>query len=456
MACEDGCHLDCEGHVRRDMLKVGVLGLFGLGLHDLFWMKQAQAEMAAAEKVSAAKEGRAPVKAAPSDGSADQVILIWTAGGMSHIDTLDPKPEAPDNIRGGYRAIATKAPGMQLAEPFVNLAKVAGDVCLIRSMTTNEGAHERGTHYMMTGFPPLPGFGVPSYGSVVAKLMTKRGALPPYIAVPSPVLYGGAGFLGAALDPFSPGGDPGQAGFRVRDLQPEGNLTFERVDRRRTLREAVDASFKQYEASSDAARTVDQFYQAAYGVISSTEARAAFDLTKEPAAMRERYGRDSFGQSLLLSRRLIEAGVRFVTVQNGGWDMHQQVMRNMAGKLPALDRSLAALLGDLKERGLLQRTVVLMMGEFGRTPHINENAGRDHYPTVFSLLAAGGGFQGGVVVGASDKQGTEVADRPVTPPDLSATLYSCLGLDYSTELHSPAGIRILLSRGGTPISEALA
>jgi hypothetical protein len=455
MTLDSDCHLDCEGHVRRDMIKAGVLGLFGLSMADLFAGRAAAAE-AAANPAGPSKVACNSGQSTNSDASADQVILIWTGGGMSHLDSFDPKPAAPTAVRGGFKAIGTKTAGMQLAEPLTKLAQVSNDFCLLRAMTSNEGAHERGTHYMMTGFPPLPGFGVPSYGSVVAKMMAKRGALPPYIAVPSPVMYGGAGFLGAALDPFSPGGDPGNAGFKVRDLEPEGGLTYERVDRRRSLRQAVDASFKKYEASSDAAKSVDQFYQAAYDVISSKEARAAFDLRGEPAAVREAYGRDGFGQSLLLARRLVGAGVRFVTVQNGGWDMHNQVERGMSGKLPVLDQGLAALITDLKQRGMLDRTLVMVMGEFGRTPRINENGGRDHYPTCFSILLAGGGIKGGQVIGASDAEGAQPSDRPVTPPDLSATLYTCLGLDYNTEMRSPAGFRILLSRGGQPVTEALA
>lgn len=442
-------HTDCEGNVRRDMIKVGTLGLFGFGLSDFFRARQATAQ-------TAAPAGGAGTNPDVRQGTADAVILVWLAGGPSHLDTWDPKPEAPDSVRGDFRAIDTKVAGMRFTEHLGRCAELAGELCVIRSMTSNEGAHERGTHYLMTGFPPLPGFGVPSFGSVVAKMMPRRSALPPYIAVPSPVLYGGAGFLGAALDPFSPGGDPGNANFRVQDLAPEGNLTAERVERRRGLRAAVDEAFRRHEASSDRARTVDEFYEAAYDIISSTQARAAFDLKQEPDALKDLYGRHGFGQGCLLARRLVEAGVRFVTVQNGGWDTHNNGFRALAGKLPQLDQGLAALIADLRQRGLLERTLVLCLGEFGRTPNVNPQGGRDHYPACFSLVAAGGGIRGGQVVGASDGSGAAVTDRPVKPEDLSATIYQCLGINPLAELHSPEGIRIVLSRGGEPVREALA
>lgn len=453
---EGGLHRDCEGNVRRDLLRAGVLGLFGLGLHDFFRAKRVLAQEDQAEQAVAERERREPAPAQATTGRADSVILIWLAGGPSHLDTFDPKPQAPEDIRGTFGTVPTTIAGVHFAEPLQRLAQQTDDLCLIRSMTSPEGAHERGTHYLMTGFPPLPGFAVPSYGAVVAQMRGKQGALPPYIAVPSPILYGGAGFLGAALDPFSPGGDPGNPNFRVQDLAPEGGMTLERVDRRRGLREAVDAAFDQFEQGSDAVRAVDEFYEAAYELIGSEQARAAFELGREPAALRERYGQNGFGQSCLLARRLVEAGVRFVTVQNGGWDTHNNGFRALAGKLPPLDQGVAALIADLKQRGLLERTVVLVMGEFGRTPTINPQGGRDHFPNCFSLLAAGGGFRGGTVVGASDARGTNVVDRPVRPEDLSATLYTLLGIDPSASLESPEGIRIVLSRGGQPVREAMA
>lgn len=451
-----GTHTDCEGNVRRDVLKAGVLGLLGLTLNDFFRIKTVQAQSEAREKEQADQEGRPPSPALVGDATADAVILLWLAGGPSHIDTWDPKPGASDDVRGAFDAIPTAVDGVQLSEHLKYTAKAMKDITVIRSMTSNEAAHERGTHYLMTGYPPLPGFGVPSYGSVVADILPPRSALPPYIAVPNQIQYGGAGFLGAALDPFSPGGDPGRGNFQVKDLAPPPGLTVERVDRRRTLRQAVDAAFQKHEESSDRAAAVDEFYRSAYDLISSSKARAAFDLNQEPDPMRDSYGRNSLGQSCLLARRLVEAGVRFVTVQNGGWDTHNNGFRSLAGKLPEFDRAFAALVTDLRQRGLLERTIVLAMGEFGRTPRVNDRGGRDHYPQCFSIAAAGGGFKGGQVVGATDAAGANVDELPVKPEDLSATVYKCLGIDYNYNLESPQGIRVVLSRGGRPVEEALA
>ena len=429
---------DCEGFHRRDFLKAGVLGVLGLSMTDFFRLK-----------ATAALEH-------DIEGKATSAILIWMGGGPSHLDLWDLKPEAPEEIRGVFKPIPTNVSGIEICEHLPKLAKQMDKLCLVRSMTSPEAAHERGTHYMMTGFQPLPGFAVPSYGSVVSKLKQPLSALPPYIAVPSPVAYGGAGFLGAALDPFSPGGDPAQKNFKVRDLQPPRGISQTRVDRRRKLREAVDESFKAYEAGSDRARTADEFYAAAYNLISSSEARAAFDLSQESHEVREAYRYDGFGQSCLLARRLVEAGVRFVTVTNGGWDNHNNIFSALQGKLGSFDQTVAALITDLADRGMLDTTLVIAMGEFGRTPMINRDGGRDHYPRVFSLMLAGGGIQGGQVVGSSDSRGMEPAETPVRPEDLSATIYHCLGIDYNQSLESPEGVRIVLSRGGRPIRQALA
>jgi hypothetical protein len=328
-------------------------------------------------------------------------------------------------------------------------------IAVIRSITTNEAAHERGTHYMLTGFTPLPGFEVPGYGAVAAKFRGGRSALPPYIAIPGPLGYGGgAGFLGAALNPFSPSGDPASPSFSVRDLDLPGGISLDQAERRRTLREAVDARFRQFEKGSDSIRATGEFYNRAYALLSSAEARAAFDLRKEPDAVRDAYGRTRFGQSALLARRLVETGVRFVTVSVGGWDTHYNGFRALGENLlPMYDRTMSALIGDLHDRGLLKNTMVISMGEFGRTPVINRDGGRDHYARVFSMMMAGGGLKGGVVIGSSDGRGMEVAARPVRPEDVSATIYRQLGIDYTQSIESPEGVRITLSRGGRHISE---
>lgn len=421
---------------RRDFLKVGMLSTLGLGLSEYFAMGEASAK-------------------GLDNGSATSAILIWMGGGPSHLDTFDLKPGAPVEIRGQFKPVATSANGIQISEHLPRIGKVMDKAAIIRSMTSPEAAHERGTHYMMTGFQPLPGFGVPSYGSVVANSLPPIGSLPPYIAVPSPVMYGGAGFLGAALDPFSPGGDPNDGGFRVRDLDLPRGVTVERMDRRRSLREAVDSAFSRFEKGSDRARSVDKFYQQAYNLLSSPEARGAFDMNKEKNEAREAYGRNGFGQSLMLARRLVERGVRFVTVQHGGWDTHNNGFDALRNLLPSFDQGIAALIADLDQRGLLKKTMVIVMGEFGRTPMINREGGRDHHPRCFSVLLAGGGIKGGTVVGSSDAKGYEPAENPVRPEDLSATIYHCLGIDYTQSISSPEGVRITLSRGGRPVEKAL-
>lgn len=438
------------GMTRRELLgsglRVGMLSALGLGLTDLFALSGA-----------ANAAGQTPIAAAGSGATAQSCVLIWMGGGPSHLDTFDLKPDAPREIRGNFKPIETNVKGIRISEHLPMLAKQADKYCIVRSVTSPEAAHERGAHYMMTGFEPLPGFAVPSYGSVAAQQLTRRGAIPPYIAVPSPVMYGGAGFLGAALDPFSPGGDPNDGGFKVRDLELPGGVTKERMDRRRNLREAVDSAFSRFEKGSDRARTVNSFYDQAYKLLASEDARAAFDLSKEKNELRDAYGRNTLGQSLLLSRRLIEGGVRFVSVNTGGWDTHNNGFNALQhSTLPPFDRALATFLSDLETRGMLKSTLVFVVGEFGRTPIINRDGGRDHHSRCFSVLLAGGGVKGGTVVGASDSKGFEPAERPVKPEDLSATVYSCLGIDYTQSISSPEGVRVTLSRGGRPVEQALA
>ncbi len=439
---------DCEKFHRRDFIRVGVLSFMGLSISKYM----ALAETTKAGAKAAGKLG------GQTDGSADSAILIWLAGGPSHIETWDPKPDAPLEIRGNFKPIQTNVPGIQLSEHLPNTAKQTDKICVVRSVTSPSAAHEIGTHYMLTGFLPLPGFEVPSYGSVASKLLGPRSALPPYISVQQPSPDGmGAGFLGAALSPFYPGADPNSGNFRVRDLDPPNGMTEEKFDRRRALREVVDAAFKAHEKGSDRARAVDSFYQRAYSLISSTEARAAFDLSKEPDQLRNAYGRTNFGQSLLLSRRLVEAGVRFATVTLGGWDNHVDIFNQLSrGVMPQFDQAFATFLADMDQRGLLKRTLVIVMGEFGRTPIINRDAGRDHYPRVFSMVLAGGGVKGGTVVGASDARAMEPASDPVRPEDIAATIYHCLGIDYTQSISSPEGVRITLARGGNHIRKALA
>ena len=433
---------DCEKFHRRDFLRVGVLSLLGLSLSKYF----ALADVTAAKKPMA-----------ETNGTADSAVLIWLAGGPSHLDIWDPKPDAPVEIRGAFKAIETKAKGVRLCEHLPKTANQADKICVVRGVTSPTAAHELGTHYMLTGFMPLPGFAVPGYGAVASKLLGPRSALPPYIAVQQPGPEMGAGFLGAALNPFCPGADPADSNYTVRDLEMPDGMTVERMDRRRTLRQAVDAAFKAYEKGSDSARAVNAFYQRAYTLLSSPEARAAFDLKHEKEEIKNHYERNSFGQSMLLSRRLIEAGTRFVTVTMGGWDNHTNIFPALSQQLlPTFDQGFAAFLEDMSQRGLLKRTLVIVMGEFGRSPIINKDGGRDHHSRVFSLVLAGGGIKGGTTVGSSDDKGTEPASDPVRPEDLAATIYQCLGIDYTQSISSPEGVRVTLARGGNPIKNAIA
>lgn len=433
---------DCENFHRRDFLRVGMLSMLGLSMSQYF---------ALAENAQ-----KAPLTG-KTNGTADSAILIWLGGGPSHIDTFDPKPEAPVEIRGNFKAVSTNVAGIQLAEPLGKTARIMDKLCVVRSVTSPTAAHEIGTHYMLTGFLPLPGFAVPSYGAVTSHLLGPRSALPPYISIQQPGSELGAGFLGAALNPFCPGGDPANANFRVRDLNPPANMAQDKQDRRRALRQVVDNAFKQHEKGSDTARAVDSFYNRAYTLLSSSEARAAFDLKLEKDELRNSYGRHSFGQSLLLSRRLVEAGVRFSTVSLGGWDNHSNIFRALGDShLPMFDQSFATFIADMSQRGLLERTLIVVMGEFGRTPIVNRDGGRDHYSRVFSLLLAGGGIKGGTVIGASDSKGMEPATDPVKPEDLAATIYHALGIDYTQSIASPEGVRITLARGGTHIRKAFA
>jgi len=432
---------DCEKFHRRDALKVGMLGMVGLTLPKYYAL---------------ADEAKKASPTGQTNGTADSAILIWLAGGPSHIDTFDPKPDAAVEIHGSFGAAETNVSGIRIGECLPRTGKVMDKICLVRSVTSPTGAHEIGTHYMLTGFLPLPGFAVPSYGAVASSLLGPRSALPPYISIQQPSDEMGAGFLGAALNPFCPGADPASGNFKVRDLDMPGGMTVEKFDRRKALRDVVDGAFKSYEKGSDRARAVDSFYNRAYSLLSSSEARAAFDLSKEKDELRNNYGRNTFGQSLLLSRRLVEAGVRFSTVTVGGWDNHTSIFNALRyGVLPGFDQSFSTFIADMDSRGLLKRTLVIVMGEFGRTPIINRDGGRDHYPRVFSMVLAGGGIKGGTVVGSSDARGMEPASDPVRPEDIAATIYQCLGIDYTQSISSPEGVRITLARGGSPIRKAL-
>lgn len=422
---------------RREFLKVGILSGLGLTLGDYFRFLDATGQEATAGP------------------KAQSVIFIYLAGGMSHVDTFDPKPYAPVEYRGELGSVATNT-GDVFGGLMQNLAKTADKLCVLRSVTHGEAAHERGTHNMLTGYRPSPAIVYPSIGSVVAHEYGPRNDLPPYIAIPGagdPFL--GTGYLGSAYGPFSVGGEPSEKNFQVRDLNlPEG-VDPARMEARRSLLSAVDSHFKELE-SGDALDAMDSYYQRAYALISSQAAREAFNISAEPDDLRDRYGRSAMGQRLLLSRRLVEAGARFVSVIDGGWDHHEKIKQAMEGRVPPLDQGVATLIADLESRGLLEQTMVVLSTEFGRTVRINKDGGRDHWPKAFSVVLAGGGIKGGVIHGKTDAYGSEPTDSPVGPGDIAATIFTQLGIDPERKLMSPGDRPIDIVRGGAPIGNVIA
>jgi hypothetical protein len=368
---------------------------------------------------------------------------------MSHMDTLDMKPDTRSAFRSIFRPIKTNVPGIEICDRLPMLARHADKYTIIRSATHKLSVHERASYLVMSGHEPLATVNYPSMGAVVSKEMGARNELPPYITIPSMTgLWETAGILPGKYAPFE-AGDPNKPGYSVRDIRLPMDVDWARMERRRSLMAMVDDKFRAYDTSG-VFETAGSFYQAAYDLVRSPAAKKAFSLDQEPEAMREKYGRNSMGQGALLARRLIEAGVRFVTVSNGyyKWDHHSKVFDNLGDKyLPELDRALATLLEDLHDRGLLQKTLVIATGEFGRTPEINVNAGRDHWPNVFSILVAGAGVPGGQIWGSSDADGMYVKDNPVEIPDLVTTVFHKVGVDFDKEYLTPIGRPFRVAEG---------
>jgi hypothetical protein len=327
---------------------------------------------------------------------------------------------------------------------------------IIRSMTHGEAAHERGVHNMFTGYRPSPALNYPSMGAVVSHELGSTKDLPPYVCIPNaPNEFAGTGYLSSAYGPFSVGSDPSKKDFKVRDLSLPAGVTPEHFERRKSLLAKVDYHFKAME-QSDSLDAMDSFYQRAYNLISSQDAREAFNIDAEPDAMRDRYGRHEAGQRMLLARRLVESGVRFVSLVVGGWDHHANIADAISKQVPPLDQAFATLISDLDERGMLDETLVMLTTEFGRTPRINKDAGRDHWPRVFSVAMAGGGIKRGYVHGASDATGTAPDADPVTVADFASTVYHQIGIDSNKELMSPGNRPIEIVDGGNVITDILA
>ena len=368
--------------------------------------------------------------------------------------TLTPRHVRPETGRSDRRAAAssrpidTSIPGVRVSEVYPNLARVLDRSVLIRSLTSPEAEHDRASHHVMTGYRPSPALVYPSMGSVVSKTREHdvNTTLPPYIAIPSAPAFATSGYLTPAFDPFTVGGDPNAPGFRVRDLTPPDRLTLDRLHRRRAMVRSLDTfSADLGETPLTAAR--DELSGQAYELLTSGAAQKAFMLDDEAPSTRDRYGRTPTGQACLLARRLVERGVAFVTVNDAatgplGWDTHQNNFTSIKNNLaPPIDQGVSALIEDLQSRGLLDHTLVLMMGEFGRTPKINGNAGRDHHGRANSLLMAGGGLPGGIVIGRTDAQADSPSDRPVTPSDLAATVFTLLGINPGDASPPPTASR---------------
>ncbi|HUQ92372.1 MAG TPA: DUF1501 domain-containing protein [Bryobacteraceae bacterium] len=418
---------------RRAFLKVGSLNVFGpLSLGDALRLRAAS---------------QTPSKSGIS------VIHLWLTGGMSQLDTFDMKPAADSRYRSLFKPISTNVAGLQISEHLPRTARHADKYVVIRSMTHKIAAHEAACNLILSGHEPLGTLQPPSIQSVVAKELGPRNEIPPVISIPGATgSWEKAGFIGPRFNPFN-AGNPNVEDYKVQDMSLPMGVDWPRVEHRRGLLSIVDEKFRRMDAAG-ISESMDSYQQTAFNLMRSEKAKQAFRIDLEPEPLREKYGRTSLGQGALLARRLIEAGCRFVTVSRGfnTWDHHNNIFPTLANDfLPELDRAYSALLEDLQQRGMLDSTLVILTGEFGRTPEINVNAGRDHWSNAFSLAVAGAGIRGGRVWGASDENGMFVKDNPVHVPDLVATIYHKLGIDYEKEYLSNIGRPIKLADKGKPL-----
>jgi hypothetical protein len=430
---------DCEGFHRRDFLKVGAVGLLGLTLPQLLRLE-----------AQAASSGK-------TAGKAKSIIMVWLPGGPSTIDMWDLKPEAPDTIRGEFKPIDTNVKGIQISEHLPQIAKVMDKATIVRSLYHNIGAHGLGTVYMTTGNRPTPALQYPSLGSITAKVLPTPAGVPAYVAFNQQRSGSGGGYLGTAYNPFQVEGSPGRGPLRVKGISLPQGFSPEQLENRNKLLESIDEGFRNIDQTADIGTGLDKFHQQALDILRSDRTKKAFDLEGEPESLRDRYGKDSFGQSALAARRLVEAGVRFVTISNGSWDTHSNNFTTLKTRnLPPIDRTVSALIADLADRGMLQSTIVYVAGEFNRTPKINQRAGRDHWGRSLAVLLAGGGLKGGYAHGTTDAQGMVPANEPCTPDDVCATMFHCLGLEPAHELQTTTGRPIQLFREGKVIEKLLA
>lgn len=436
---------NCNGLGRRDFLQTGFAALGGIAFSDILALR--------------AQAAHARGKLSP-----DQIncILVWLDGGPSHYETFDPKPEAPKEIRGEFKSIPTCVPGVHFSETLPRLAKSFNKFTVVRSICHKDPNHGGGNHYLMTGAPtPVPvGCGAfvsfhPSFGSMVSHERGIRGGLPAYMSLPAASRSGGPNFLGAQHAPFVIGGDPNSKSFRVRDVAIPQEISEGRAMSRNRLRASLD-NLKRItdKAAEDPTVGFDQFYQQGLELVTSPTAQAAFDLSKESEATRKLYGENDFGQRLLLARRLAEVGVSFTVAYWGGWDHHRDIFKTFKGGFAdKLDQGLNGLITDLDQRGMLDNTLVICLGEFGRTPKVNKDSGRDHWPGAMSVLMAGAGIPGGQVVGATDPKGYYAAENIYSPEDFAVSLYTKLGIDPHQVLHTNTGRPLQLVNGGKLIKE---
>ncbi|HQW28763.1 MAG TPA: DUF1501 domain-containing protein [Verrucomicrobiales bacterium] len=433
---------NCEGMGRRDFIQTGLGALGGLGLTQMLGMR-----------ASAASQ------------SDTRCIFIWLDGGPSHYETFDPKPDAPSEIRGEFGTVPTSVPGVHFSDKFPKLAKGFDKFTVVRSIAHAQNNHGAGNHYLMTGRPtPVPvGCGAfvtfhPSFGSVVSQNRTVKHGLPAYVSTPRMSRSGGPNFLGAQHAPFVISDNPEGKNFRVRDVTLPKELEDGRAKSRVELRKTLDQMRRITDtAAEDPAISFDDYYARAFDLVTSDEAQKAFDVSQEPEDVRAKYGRNDFGQRLLLARRLTEVGVPFVNVYSGGWDDHRGLFENYKkNKAEQLDTGVSALIQDLADRGTLDNTMVILLGEFGRTPKINKDAGRDHWSFAMSVLMAGAGIPGGQIVGATDVKGYYANENIYAPEDFATSLYTKMGIDPTAILHDTNNRPVQLVNNGRLIKELFA
>lgn len=425
-------HTFCDGVSRRDFLRVGAISGFGVSLGLQSFLAHA---------------AEAPMR----EGKAKAAIFVRLGGGPSHMDTFDLKPDAPDTHRGEFKPIATNADGVQISEHLPKLAKCADKFAILRGVSHTLAAHELGSLYMATGNRPIPSLQFPTYGAVVSKELGAVKELPAFVAIPGQG-NNPTGYLGVEYGPFDTGGSP-QMGrpMEIRGLALRG-VTLEDVDRRQNLVKRYDTAFGEAAKEDKILSGMDEFGQKAYLMMRSPKAREAFDISREPQSITGLFGTDQFSSSCLLATRLVESGVKFVTVNLGGWDTHSDNFTSLkTRKLPELDAGLSGLFTSLAAKGLLESTVVFVTGEFGRTPKINVRAGRDHYPRAMFCVMAGGGIKGGQVIGESDAKGEGPKDKAITPDEVAATFYAALGINPRKEYNTPTGRPVMITRYGEPI-----